>query len=434
MANNNKDQRSLIIYGYEDPINLMKIVDKLPLSVIEDICKNDMAVLASVISVNTEIKKHASEGSMLIDLFALIDYVSMCVTSSMFMHVHNCTGDQNTAKNINERCKFIMDILGISPRDIIFKQYKSSYMTSMIDTFDTMDDYKNMNGSEFLVKVSGILNNTRNEHIKKMLKDNNLNRELDPRDCEVKTSSINPALNDYLEEAAKILKAALDECDDNVDDIMNQTKDTRIKAMTNILKYQSASSNFTDEDNMKIVKFLEYCKTHDMIAYWLAIDNTSLRISSVLADLKLSNQFKMVFASDRSKYGFVTHKCRIEIEQFVVDHILWHVDVWTTNNAYKSTSCRNIPHIEMTFDEYLTALKSRHEYNTIVENHSMAMILKRVKSGVIMALRTVRFYRGKNVNPFKTITIPVVYCILHIKKEDKDAKRTNMGKDNMEKS
>jgi hypothetical protein len=88
----------------------------------------------------------------------------------------------------------------------------------------------------------------------------------------------------------------------------------------------------------------------------------------------------------------------------------------------------------MTFDEYLTALKSRHEYNTIIENPTMARNLKRIKSGVIMALRTVRFYRGRNVKPFKTVTIPIMYCIMNIEKEVKNVKQTDVGKDNMEES
>jgi hypothetical protein len=49
-------------------------------------------------------------------------------------------------------------------------------------------------------------------------------------------------------------------------------------------------------------------------------------------------------------------------------------------------------------------------------------------------MRTITVYAGKSDKPYKQITQPVVYWIRPDEKEDKDVKRTNMGKDNMEKS
>jgi hypothetical protein len=88
----------------------------------------------------------------------------------------------------------------------------------------------------------------------------------------------------------------------------------------------------------------------------------------------------------------------------------------------------------MTIPEYLKAIKSRSTNNTIIENPDLARKLKRVRSGVILAIRTITVYAGKSNKAYKQITQPVVYWIRPDEKEDKDAKRTNMGKDNMEKS
>jgi hypothetical protein len=88
----------------------------------------------------------------------------------------------------------------------------------------------------------------------------------------------------------------------------------------------------------------------------------------------------------------------------------------------------------MSIPEYLKAIKSRSSNNTIIENLDLARKLKRVKSGVILAIRTITVYAGKSNKPYRQINLPVIYWIRPTEKEDKDAKRTNMGKDNMEKS
>jgi hypothetical protein len=122
------------------------------------------------------------------------------------------------------------------------------------------------------------------------------------------------------------------------------------------------------------------------------------------------------------------------IEQFIVDHMLYNRDIWKTDDLCKSFTYHAIPRINMSIPEYLKAIKSRSSNNTIIENLDLARKLKRVRSGVILAMRTITVYAGKSNKAYKQITQPVVYWIRPDEKEDKDAKRTNMGKDNMEKS
>jgi len=434
------EKRSMVVYGYEDPMSLISVVERLPMSSIKEICETETAVLVQSFPIDPETKKITARNHVVfIDVNALVDYVAISIIGSVYVDAHNCAyKDPKDVEKINERARAIMEMLNIGPSEIMAQQYKSTYMTMAMDEIENMDEYSGMSGEEFLTRISREVDESRNEFIKKMIKSSGKEEKLDPKDIKVHNVKLSDDkdIHKYAQDGINMMKNILEQVTEELERVSpTPTTIESIKSMNElVLTGDMLSNSMSDEDNFKVVKFIKYAKERNLIPYWLPINSRVINISAKLADMKLTNEFSMNCVSIKSKTGFVKKKCRIVIEQFVVDHMLYNRDIWKTDDLCKSFTCHAIPRINMSIPEYLKAIKSRSSNNTIIENPDLARKLKRVRSGVILAMRTITVYAGKSDKPYKQITQPVVYWIRPDEKEDKDAKRTNMGKDNMEKS
>jgi hypothetical protein len=431
--------KNRIFRGFEDLEALNSIVTNLPLENLSEAIKKSEPLLCAVRKKNPNGKKRAI--NMMIDLSSLIHYSTFTLLGLEFLSAHRvkCTKEnekaQETIESAFEHVKVICNELGFEPSELIYSIFQSSLTTMAINEIDDMAEFignEKMSGGEFLDKILSEINDEYNEMTEKVSKD---------------LLDLDELMNDpvkAIEEGRKSGKIKsvdfIDKSGDtteNISDTLNKieemikghngcglslkTKDIIKGYNKGIIAGEKIAPLMTDSDNDKVRNFFKSAEKANKSVVVTPLTSTVKDISRSLCDYTITNDFEMMFPSEKDKSSIEKCKCRMVMKQFIMDSFLYHENILTPQatlanmfsgvepEPVNSITLTRIPSYEITLNKYLESIKNRSDNNTIIENLELKRTLNKFKSGVATAIKKVEIYAEGKKEPIMSQVAYIMY-------------------------
>jgi glutaredoxin 2 len=200
-----------------------------------------------------------------------------------------------------------------------------------------------------------------------------------------------------------------------------KTKDIIKGYNKGIIAGEKVAPLMTDSDTDKVRNFFKSAEKANKSVVVTPLTSTVKDISRSLCDYTITNDFEMMFPSEKDKSSIEKCKCRMVMKQFIMDSFLYHENILTPQatlanmfsgvepEPVNSITLSRIPSYEITLNKYLESIKNRSDNNTIIENLELKRTLNKFKSGVATAIKKVEIYAEGKKEPIMSQVAYIMY-------------------------